>query len=54
MLGNLKNFYAEQPRQEKNLYARFKVQAQFKSTASKIHPGKSGVASIPKEPKARP
>jgi hypothetical protein len=31
-----------------------KVQAQFKSTTSKIHPGRSGVTSIPKEPKARP
>jgi hypothetical protein len=26
---------------------RFKVQAQFKSTNSKLHPGRSGVASIP-------
>jgi hypothetical protein len=33
---------------------RFKVHALFKSTSSKIHPGRSGVASIPKEPKARP
>jgi hypothetical protein len=32
-------------------HAWFKVQAQFKSTTSKIHPGRSGVASIPKEPK---
>jgi hypothetical protein len=28
--------------------------AQFKSTTSEKRPGKSGVASIPKEPKARP
>jgi hypothetical protein len=30
----------------------FKVQAQFKSTTSKVHPGRSGVASTPKDSSA--
>jgi hypothetical protein len=34
-----------------NMGRSFKAHAQFKSTASTIHPGRSGVASIPKEHK---